>query len=78
MKLQIQPLTALADEKVNISISELLPLGKVKVSASMRLPWAKDVPYESFAWFTADSTGHVDLSKQKPDSGTWTLSIAWG
>jgi hypothetical protein len=78
MKLQIQPLTALADKKVSISISGLPPLDKVKISASMRLPWAKDVLYESFAWFTADSTGHVDLSKQKPDSGTWTLSIAWG
>jgi hypothetical protein len=78
MKLQIQPLTALADKKVSISISGLPPLDKVKIGASMRLPWAKDVLYESFAWFTADSTGHVDLSKQKPDSGTWTLSIAWG
>jgi pimeloyl-ACP methyl ester carboxylesterase len=70
MKLQIQPLTALADEKIGISVSELPPLGTVKISASMRLPWAEDVLYESFAWFTADSTGHVDLSKQKPDSGS--------
>jgi esterase/lipase len=71
MKLQIQPIVALCDEKIDISISELPPFSKVKISASMCLPWAQSVLYESFAWFTADSMGNVDLSKQKPDSGTY-------
>jgi dienelactone hydrolase len=71
MKLQIQPLVALADEKASISVSELPPFSKVKIGASLRLPWAESVLFESFAWFTADSSGNVDLSKQKPDSGSY-------
>jgi len=77
MKLRIQPLAALCDEKTSISISGLFPFSKVKVSASMSLPWAKNIPFESFAWFTADSDGAVDLSKQKPAQEPTTLSTAW-
>jgi dienelactone hydrolase len=71
MKLKIEPLVALCDQKIDIYISGLPANGKVKIRASMTLPWAKSVPYESFAWFTADAMGNVDLSKQKPDSGTY-------
>lgn len=71
MKLHIEPRVALADEKINICVSDLPPFGKVKISCSMCLPWAKSVAFESFAWFTADSTGTIDLSKQKPNSGTY-------
>ncbi len=78
MKLEIQPLVALCDEKIDIGVSGLKPNSKVKISASMSFPWAKDVLYESFAWFTADSTGHVDLSKQKPDSGSYDFVDSMG
>ena len=78
MKLQIQPLVALCDEKLDICVSELPPWSKVKISASMRLPWASSVLYESSAWFTADSTGRVDLSKQKPDSGSYNFIDSMG
>jgi len=78
MKLQIQPVAALCDERVSIRVSELPPLGKVRINASMCFPWADDVPFESFAWFTADSTGVVDLSKQKPDSGTYDFIDSMG
>ncbi len=78
MKLQIQPLVALCDEKISIAISELPPLGKVKISVSMCLPWAKSISYESFAWFTADSNGNVDLSKQKPETGTYDFVDSMG
>ncbi|MEJ2598311.1 MAG: acyl-CoA thioesterase/bile acid-CoA:amino acid N-acyltransferase family protein [Anaerolineales bacterium] len=78
MKLQIQPLVALCDEKIDIRVSELPPFGKVKISASMSLPWAKSVQYESYAWFTADSEGKVDLSRQKPDSGTYNFIDSMG
>ncbi|HTY89690.1 MAG TPA: acyl-CoA thioesterase/bile acid-CoA:amino acid N-acyltransferase family protein [Methanocella sp.] len=71
MKLEIQPLVALCDEKVSIRVSGLPASEKVKISASMSLPWAKTVVLESFAWFTADQGGNVDLSKQKPDAGTY-------
>jgi dienelactone hydrolase len=78
MKLQVQPLVALCDDKISICVSELPPSGKVKISASMCLPWAENVPFESFAWFTADSNGELDLSKQKPDSGTYDFIDSMG
>ena len=78
MKIQIFPKVALCDEKLTILISGLPPYGKVQVSASTYLPWAKNVLYESFAWFTADSDGNVNLSKQKPDSGTYDFADSMG
>jgi hypothetical protein len=78
MKLHIQPLVALVDERLDISISEVPPFGNVRVSCSLRLPWAKDVLFESFAWFSADSTGKVDLSKQKPNSGSYDFVDSMG
>jgi dienelactone hydrolase len=78
MKLHIQPLVALCDEKLSICVSEVPPFSKVKISASMYLPWAKTVAYESFAPFTADSSGVVDLSKQKPDSGSYDFIDSMG
>ncbi len=78
MKLQIEPLIALCDERVSILISNLHPYSKVKICATMCLPWAKDVKYESFAWYTTDSFGNIDLSKQKPDSGTYDYADCMG
>jgi dienelactone hydrolase len=78
MKLQIQPLVALCDEKISFTISDLVPFSKVKINASMCLPWANTVKYESFAWFTADSDGNVNLSKQKPDTGTYDFIDSMG
>jgi len=78
MKLQVQPLVALCDEKLSICVAEVPPFGKVKINASMCLPWAKSVPYESFAIFTADSAGVVDLSMQKPDFGSYDFVDSMG
>lgn len=78
MKLQAQPAAALCDEGIQIVLSELPPSGKVKISASMCLPWAPDATYESFAWFTADEAGRVDLSKQKPDGGSYDYTDPMG
>jgi hypothetical protein len=78
MKLNIEPLVAIVDEKLDICISELQPSAKVKVSCSLRLPWAKDVPFESSAWFTADAMGRVDLSHQKPASGSYDFVDSMG
>jgi dienelactone hydrolase len=78
MKLQIKPMAALCDEKIDIRITELPPHGQVKLSASLRLPWAKGVDYASYAWFTADERGEVDLSRQEPDSGTYDYLDSMG
>ncbi|NMB55971.1 MAG: acyl-CoA thioesterase [Leptolinea sp.] len=71
MKLQIQPLAALSDKKLDIIVSGVPPKSRVRLNASMRFPWAKDVLYESAAWFTADKIGEVNLSLQKPDEGSY-------
>jgi hypothetical protein len=78
MKLDIQPIVALCDQKLDIRVSDLPAHGKVKISASLCLPWAKDVLYESAAWFTADADGQVDLSRQKPDSGSYDFVDSMG
>jgi esterase/lipase len=78
MNLQLQPLAALCDEKVTLTISGLPPFGQVKISASMCFPWAKSVLFESHAWFTADANGQVDLSHQKPDSGSYDFVDSMG
>jgi esterase/lipase len=78
MKLEIQPLMALCDQKINIQVSELPPFEKVKIMASMKLPWAKNLNYESFAFFTSDLNGNLDLSKQKPDSGDYDFVDSMG
>jgi pimeloyl-ACP methyl ester carboxylesterase len=78
MKIQIKPLTTLCDERINIRIFDLPPFGKVKIRASMSFPWAKSVEYESEACFTADSSGNLDLSKQRPDSGSYDFIDSMG
>src|SRR4029077_19660471 len=78
MFLHIQPIVALCDQKIDICASDLPAHGKVKISVSLRLPWAKDVLYESAAWFTADADGKVDLSRQKPDSGSYDYVDSMG
>jgi hypothetical protein len=78
MKLEIEPLSALCNERVNIRVSGLPPSGKVRTSASMAFPWAKTVKYESVAEFTADQGGTLDLSTQKPDSGTYGFADSMG
>jgi len=78
MKLHIQTLVSLCDSKVNISISELTSYGKVSLKAYMFFPWAKNVHFESAASFTADGNGCVDLSKQKPDSGSYDFIDSMG
>jgi len=57
MKLDIEPLSALCDQRVDIRVSGLAPSAKVKMSAAMTLPWAKNLRYESFADFTGDLDG---------------------
>ncbi len=78
MKIIVEPAIALFDEKINTRISGVSPFGKVKIRATMCLPWAVNTIFESFAWFTADSEGTVDLSVQKPDSGTYDFIDAMG
>ncbi|PEI82680.1 acyl-CoA thioesterase [Bacillus pseudomycoides] len=78
MKVQIKPKVALIDERINIYVTELTPGERLKITASMHFPWAISEKYESFAWFTADSNGNVDLSKHKPDSGTYDYIDSMG
>jgi esterase/lipase len=78
MKIHIHPTTILIDEKIDIKITELMPGAKVKITASMHFPWAASEKYESFAWFTANSEGQIDLSKQKPNVGSYDYIDSMG
>ncbi|WP_223068666.1 acyl-CoA thioester hydrolase/BAAT C-terminal domain-containing protein [Paenibacillus caui] len=78
MKVQITPRVALVDERIHIYVTELPPGAKLKITASMHFPWAISEKYESFAWFTADANGSVDLSKHKPDAGTYDYIDSMG
>jgi dienelactone hydrolase len=78
MQLEIEPKAALSDRKISFRIFGLPPLAKVKASASMRLPWAEDILFESEAWFTADENGRVDLDRQRPDSGSYSYADSMG
>jgi hypothetical protein len=78
MKLEVWPQKALCDERTNFIVSDLPSSGKVKINATLIFPWAKNVRYESEAYFTADSYGNLDLSKQKPDSGSYDFIDSMG
>jgi pimeloyl-ACP methyl ester carboxylesterase len=78
MKLEVSPLKALCDERINISISDLPSSGKVKISATLIFPWAKNARYESEAFFTPESNGNLDLTRQRPDSGSYDFIDSMG
>lgn len=64
--------------KKSIFVSQGYDQRAMKITASMHFPWAVSEKYQSFAWFTADSNGSVDLSKHKPDSGTYDYIDSMG
>jgi pimeloyl-ACP methyl ester carboxylesterase len=78
MKLEISPARALCDEQISIKVSDLPPSADVTLSASLVFPWAKKVRYESSAVFTADADGNLDLSTQKPISGSYNCADGMG
>ena len=71
MKIHVATLKSLADQKIEISVSGLPPMGKLTLRASMSLPWAQNVLFGSMAEFVADANGRVELSKQAPVSGDY-------
>ena len=44
----------------------------------MCFPWAPSVRFASSACFTADAAGQMDLSRQKPDSGSYDFVDSMG
>lgn len=78
MKLHVQPLVALVDQKLDVRVSELPDNGNVKIGVSYRLPWARDVLFKSSAWFAADINGQIDLSRKKPISGSYDYAGSMG
>lgn len=78
MNIHVNKKVSMCDEKLDIHISGLQPFEQVKVQASMFLPWAPSEKYQSFAIFTADGKGIVNLSQQKPKSGTYDFKNGMG
>ncbi|MCW9134278.1 acyl-CoA thioesterase/BAAT N-terminal domain-containing protein [Bacillus paramycoides] len=71
MDLQVDKKVSMCDEKLAIHISKLQPHEKVKLQATMSLPWAPSEKYQSFAVFIADEKGIINPSQQKPITGTY-------
>jgi pimeloyl-ACP methyl ester carboxylesterase len=78
MKLEISPLRSLCDERVSTKLSDLPPSAGVTMHATLVFPRAKNVRYESSAVFTADTDGNLDLSTQKPVSGSYDFAESMG
>lgn len=78
MNLHTQPIAALCDQKIDLCVSELPPNAKVKINAVMNFPWAPNTQFESAALFTANAQGEVDVSTQKPDSGSYDFINSMG
>jgi pimeloyl-ACP methyl ester carboxylesterase len=78
MKLDVFPLRGLCDERVSIKVYDLPPSARVAMGASLVFPWAKNVRYESSAVFEADANGNLDLSTQKPISGSYDSMDSMG
>ena len=71
-RIDIQPSRALLDQPLTVRISGLAPEQEITVRS--RTKDEKETPWQAFATFTADTHGVVDLSKQAPQSGTFTVT----
>ena len=78
MKIHVTQMVALADTKIDISVSELPQRKKVIFRANMCLPWAKNVVFGSWAEFITDENGCVNLSKQIPINGNYKNADSMG
>jgi hypothetical protein len=78
MQIYINKPVALADQKIEISVSGLPPKAALKLRAAMSLPWAEKVIFGSAAEFIADENGCVDLSKHAPVSGDYLTADSMG
>jgi len=78
MEIHVDKPVSMADSKLEIFVSGLPPKGRLKLQATMSVPWAKSVEFGSEAEFTADENGTVDLSKQAPASGDYQEASSMG
>lgn len=68
-KLTVSPADALNDEKVVIKLGGLISHQKVTLRASLRAE--DEAVFESYASYTADGEGNVDVSKMHAEDGTY-------
>lgn len=71
-RIDIQPSRALLDQPLTVRISGLVPEQEITVRS--RTKDAKETPWQAFGTFMADTHGVVDLSKQAPQSGTFSVT----
>ncbi|MDO6449859.1 acyl-CoA thioester hydrolase/BAAT C-terminal domain-containing protein [Oceanobacillus profundus] len=75
----ITPQIALVDEPLQIRLSGCNPKQTVKIQA--RSTDGNRNPFESYGFFQTDEQGVIDLSKQKPISGTYeaidSMGLLW-
>jgi hypothetical protein len=78
MKLNIQPLVALCDEKLSICVSEVSPFSKVKTSASMCLSHGQKAYRMNPTLYSLPIQLALSICQSKnPILDVMTLSIAW-
>lgn len=75
-KLSVMPCPSLIDQPLAIQVSGLAPGQRVSIVA--RAIDADQRVWRSHAVFTADARGRTDLTRQKPDSGSYELADGSG
>lgn len=78
MKINISNIETFVYEKVKITVSDLAPESNLKVSLKMELPWCHGEEFSSYAVFTADKNGKIDLDEVKPKEGTYENNDSMG
>lgn len=78
MKIEISKLKAVADERIQIKISDLKPQSILKIITETELPWCLGEKFSSYAIFNADNNGEVDLDLMKPIEGTYKMADSMG
>ena len=71
-RIDVRPLTAVLDQPLTVRISGLAPEQEITVRSQTKDE--KGTPWQAFGTFIADTHGVVDLSKQAPQSGTFTVT----
>ena len=71
-RIDIKPLIALLDQPLSVRIIGLAPEQEITVRSQTKDE--KGTPWQAFGTFVADTDGVVDLSKQPPQSGTFTAT----
>ena len=78
MQIYVNETTSMVDDQIRIIISELPPYSQLNIQLKTALPWCQSAEFISYATFTADSSGVVDLNSFAPIEGTYEAANPMG